>query len=48
MAPIPVKVAELPEHIDGEELDAITVGNGTTVRLEVVELVQLPLLPTMV
>ena len=47
-APDPVRVNELPEHIEVVELDALTVGIGTTVSVLVAEFVHVPLLPTSV
>jgi hypothetical protein len=48
VAPAPVRVNELPAQIDVVELEALTVGIGTTVNPMVAELVQAPLLPTIV
>jgi hypothetical protein len=47
-APLAVSVTELPAHIEVVELEILTVGNGTTVTEEFIELVQVPLLPTIV
>ena len=48
MAPEPVSVNEFPAQIDVVELDALTVGTGTTTIVLVAEFVQVPLLPTTV
>jgi hypothetical protein len=47
-APEAVRLSELPAQIEVVELDALTVGTGTTVTILVTELVHVPLLPTTV
>ena len=47
-APVALRVSVCPEHIEAVELLALTVGNGTTESDFVIELVQVPLLPTIV
>jgi hypothetical protein len=46
VAPDPVNVNELPEQMALVELEAETVGIGTTETSLVAELVHVPLLPT--
>ena len=48
VAPVPVKVAELPEQIAVGELTAVMVGLGFTVTKTVFEFVQLPFAPVTV
>jgi hypothetical protein len=48
VAPLPVKVAELPAHIAIGLAIAVTVGIGLTVNVTVFVLVQLPLAPVTV
>jgi hypothetical protein len=45
VAPDAVSVKEVPEQTEVVELEALTVGIGTTVTVVVAELVQVPLLP---